>query len=441
MSTSTKRVGNATVLRALNDGAALEALFRHGPMTSAGLQEILGLSKPATATLVARLEAAGLVERSGHRDGRPGPRAVVWTLRGASGYAAGVDVAVGQVSVVVADLADRVLGRSVHAVTWTADEHAPEEHAPGAASPGAHLDVVRAVVDEACARARISRADLLQVVVGFPGSVDPATGRLAYAPHLAVWNDQDVEAQLTETLGVRVAVENDVNLVALAELAREDLADVRDLFVLWVDQGVGAATLIDRHIRRGRHGGAGEIDHVPVADPARRGRAPEGRSTVADLVRLDAVARLAQAYRLTPFDAAPLDALRIDPAADGRASDVARSPQVREAVTRALAAAALDPSGDAGDFLDDLARRLAVVLSMAVGVLDPDAVVLGGEVAAAGGEALRARVATALRAEHGAPTSVILSTAQGDGVVDGALAAALGETRRRVFGAGSVTAS
>lgn len=441
MSTSTKRVGNATVLRALNDGAALEALFRHGPMTSAGLQEILGLSKPATATLVARLEAAGLVERSGHRDGRPGPRAVVWTLRGASGYAAGVDVAVGRVSVVIADLADRVLGRSTRAVVWTAGDHAPGDHALEEHPSGAHLDVVRDVVDEACARAGISRADVLQVVVGFPGSVDPATGRLAYAPHLAVWNDQDVEAQLAETLGVRVAVENDVNLVALAELACEDLAGVRDLFVLWVDQGVGAATLLDRRIRRGRHGGAGEIDHVPVLDPARRGRAPEGWSTVADLVQLDAVARLAQAYRLAPFDAAPLGTLRIDPASAGRGSDVARSPQVREAATRALAAAALDPTGDAGEFLDDLARRLAVVLSMAIGVLDPDAVVLGGEVAAAGGESLRDRVATALRAEHGAPTAVLLSTAQGDGVVDGALAAALGETRRRVFGAGSVTVS
>ncbi|MFF3065302.1 ROK family protein [Oerskovia sp. NPDC057915] len=428
---STRRVGNATVLRALNDGAALEALFRHGPMTSAGLQERLGLSKPATATLVARLEAAGLVERSGHRDGRPGPRAVVWTLRGASGYAAGVDVTVGQVSVVVADLADRVLGRSVRTVVWSADEH----------PPGEHLDVVRAVVDEACARAGISRADLLQVVVGFPGSVDPATGRLAYAPHLVVWNDQDVEAQLAATLGVGVAVENDVNLVALAQLAREDLADARDVFVLWVDQGVGAATLLDRRIRRGRHGGAGEIDRVPVPDPARRGRAPEGRSTVADLVQLDAVARLAQAYRLAPFDSAPLDTLRIDPAGDGRASDAARSPQVREAAADVLAAASLDPSGDAEDFLDDLARRLAAVLSMALGVLDPDAVVLGGAVAAAGGEVLRERVATVLRTEHGAPTAVLLSTAQGDGVVEGALAAALDETRRRVFGAGSVTAS
>lgn len=426
---STKRVGNATVLRALNDGAALEALFRHGPTTSAGLQERLGLSKPATATLVARLEAAGLVERSGHRDGRPGPRAAVWTLRAAAGHAAGIDVTVGKISVLVADLGGRVLGRAERSVEWTTDEH------PG----GMHLEVVRAVVDEACERAEIARADLLQVAVGFPGSIDPATGRLAYAPHIEVWNDQDVEAQLTEVLGVPVAVENDVNLVALAELAREDLADVRDLFVLWVDQGVGSATLLDRRIRRGRHGGAGEIDQVPVPDPARRGC--EGRSTVADLVQLDAVARLAQAYRLAPFDAAPLDTLRIAPASAGRGSDVARSPQVREAASRVLAAAALEPTGDAGDFLDDLARRLAVVLSMAIGVLDPDAVVLGGEVAAAGGEALRGRVATALHTEHGAPTSVLLSTAQGDGVVEGALAAALDDARRRVFGAGSVTAS
>ncbi|MEV7961996.1 ROK family transcriptional regulator [Oerskovia paurometabola] len=428
---STKRVGNATVLRALNDGAALEALFRHGPTTSAGLQERLGLSKPATATLVARLEAAGLVERSGHRDGRPGPRAAVWTLRAAAGHAAGIDVTVGKISVLIADLGGRVLGRAERSVEWTTDEH------PG----GMHLDVVRTVVDEACARAEIARADLLQVAVGFPGSIDPATGRLAYAPHIEVWNDQDVEAQLTEVLGVPVAVENDVNLVALAELARDDLADAQDLFVLWVDQGVGAATLLDRRIRRGRHGGAGEIDHVPVPDPARRGRDPEGRCTVADLVQLDGVARLAQGYRLPPFDAAPLDTLRIDPAPAGRASDVARSPEVRKAATSALERAGNDPTGDAGDFLDDLARRLANVLSMVIGVLDPDAVVLGGEVAVAGGEQLRHRVATALGTEHGALAPVLLSTARGDGVVEGALAAALDESRRRVFEAGSVVPS
>lgn len=426
---STKRVGNATVLRALNDGAALEALLRHGPMTSAGLQGRLGLSKPATATLVARLETAGLVERSGHRDGRPGPRAVVWMLRAAAGYAAGVDVAVGKISVLVADLGGQVLGRAERETEWTSEEH-PD---------GAHLDVVAAVVDEACAQAEITRTDLLQVAVGFPGSIDPATGRLAYAPHIEVWNDQDVEAQLAQVLGVPVAVENDVNLVALAELAREDLADAQDLFVLWVDQGVGAATLLDRRIRRGRHGGAGEIDHVPVPDPARRGREPEERRTVANLVQLDGVARLAQGYGLPPFDSAPLDSLRIDPAPDGRASDVARSPEVRKAATAALERAGNDPSGDAGDFLDDLAARLAGVLSMVLGVLDPDAVVIGGEVAVAGGEALRARVAAALRTEHGALAPVLLSTVQGDGVVEGALAAALDEARRRVFGAGSVT--
>ncbi|MNW61737.1 hypothetical protein D3C74_398220 [compost metagenome] len=78
---------------------------------------------------------------------------------------------------------------------------------------------------------------------------------------------------------------------------------------------------------------------------------------------------------------------------------------------------------------------------MVVGVLDPDAVVLGGEVAVAGGEPLRGRVATALRTEHGALAPVLLSTARGNGVVEGALAAALDEARRRVFGAGSVTPS
>lgn len=61
------RIGGPRALRAMNDRAALQALIRRGPMARIELEQEIGLSKPAAAELLRRLEEASLVRRDGHR--------------------------------------------------------------------------------------------------------------------------------------------------------------------------------------------------------------------------------------------------------------------------------------------------------------------------------------------------------------------------------------
>ncbi|MEH6379076.1 helix-turn-helix domain-containing protein, partial [Streptomyces sp. KLMMK] len=72
--------GTPRVLRAMNDRAALELLVAHGPLTRTRLGELTGLSKPTAAQLLTRLEAAGLVRRTGSVTGRPGPSAGLYEV-------------------------------------------------------------------------------------------------------------------------------------------------------------------------------------------------------------------------------------------------------------------------------------------------------------------------------------------------------------------------
>ena len=78
--------GSPNVQRVLNDRAALDVFLEEPSISRAELETRIGLSKPATAELLNRLEDAGFVERVGRREGGPGPRAQLWGLRSTLGF-------------------------------------------------------------------------------------------------------------------------------------------------------------------------------------------------------------------------------------------------------------------------------------------------------------------------------------------------------------------
>ena len=104
-----------------------------------------------------------------------------------------------------------------------------------------------------------------RVGVGVPGLVDVERGVLRHAVNLGVdGHDLPLRDLLAEQLGVPVVLENDVNAAALAARA---LVGSDDVVYLSVGTGLAAGLVIDGRLRRGEHGAAGEIGHVPV-DPA-----------------------------------------------------------------------------------------------------------------------------------------------------------------------------
>lgn len=103
------------------------------------------------------------------------------------------------------------------------------------------------------------------VGVGMPGLVDTATGSVKHAVNLGVDGDWlPLSDLLGERLGVPVAVENDVNVASLGAVA---LSGEDDLVYLSIGTGLAAGLVLQGRLRRGDHGAAGEIGHVPV-DPA-----------------------------------------------------------------------------------------------------------------------------------------------------------------------------
>ncbi|MFE5997066.1 ROK family protein [Streptomyces sp. NPDC056454] len=391
--------GTPRVLRAMNDRAALDLLLEHGPLSRTRIGKLTGLSKPTASQLLARLEAAGLVVATGTSEGRPGPNAQLYTVNARAAHVAGLDVNERRIIAAVAD----VTGASVGQFEL--------------ATPGRRADsVVRQVADAldgAVKEAGLTRADIHRVVIGTPGAFDPSTGRLRYASHLPGWHSPTLLDELAAFLPMPVEYENDVNLVAVAEQRLGAARGHEDFVLLWNEEGLGAALVINGHLHRGFTGGAGEVGFLPVpGTPLVRQVVKANSGGFQELAGAQAVPRIAKA-------------LGIDPPQQPHAKAAA--------ILLERAAAAYEQDEALTELLGQYAHRLATGLASVTAVLDPGVIVLSGGALASGGEVLRSLIQSELAELAASRPRLVVGEIDRTPVLRGALERALADTRDEVF--------
>jgi predicted NBD/HSP70 family sugar kinase len=311
----------------------------------------------------------------------------VYAIVPSSAVVAGLDVAPEAVTTGIADVTGRVLAEV------TVDPN-------GVGNP---VRLVRNAVAAACRAAEVEAGELRSVVIGTGGMVDPLTGDLRLSVNLPDWHE-GVLGALRGDLRRPVIIENDVNLAAMAEHAEGAAQGVDDFVLVWMSVGLGLATILGGRLHRGARGAAGEIGYLPVP----------GVPLPEDLTH-----PAAGGFRSL---------------ADGREVRALaercgfRAPTAGEAVAAAVRAAG---SGHASghDFLDDLARRVAVGVAAIAVTLDPRLVVLGGEVGQAGGAALAGRVSTEVSRICPVTPDVVPTAVAEAPVLRGALLAAVDQAQ------------
>ncbi|WP_184756802.1 ROK family transcriptional regulator [Streptosporangium album] len=388
-----RRPGVPRLLREINDRAALELLLDSGPLTRGQIGELTGLSKVTASQTLARLEGRGLVEVAGELAGGRGPNAALYGIIASSAYVAGLDVGPEFVTTAIADIHGEIVSEAKVA-------------------PSGHVDPVALVhssVVKACRSAKVALSKLRTVVIGTPGVVDPRSGDVRFSFDLPGWHEGIHEA-LARDLRRDIKIENDVNLVAVAERTLGAARGVDDFVLLWVGRGIGLGVVLGGRLYRGRSGSAGEIGYLPVpgvplAEDVRAvpGRLPSLAGGLQSLVSAEAVAELAAMYGFTGESAA-------------------------ECVAAAVKA------GEPGEpLLDEIAGRLALGVASVCVVLDPGLVVLAGEVSQAGGSVLTSRIEEAVARICPVRPQVVPSEVGGNPVLRGAVLAALEQAREEIF--------
>lgn len=146
---------------------------------------------------------------------------------------------------------------------------------PAEGGPRAVVAALHDALTEAAAEADVAPDRLDAVGVGSPGEVDPVGGTVSKAGNLPGWAGEfPLAAALSEQLGAKVCLGNDVNVATWAEFKLGAGKDVQSLLGVFWGTGVGGGLVLDGRPWHGR-GGAGEIGHMVVK---RKGaRCPCGR--------------------------------------------------------------------------------------------------------------------------------------------------------------------
>jgi glucokinase len=257
-------------------------------------------------------------------------------------------------------------------------------------TPGRRVDA--SLVEDALTAAVLEVADgapVDGVGIAAAGFVDAAGDRVMFAPHLP-WRGEDVRARLAERWGTVVALDNDANCTARAECAYGAARGVGDVVVLTLGTGIGGALVIGGRVYRGRNGMAGEFGHmqvVPDGQPCECGN----RGCWEQYCSGNALVRYARAR-------------------------IGHEPTVLEELCSGNPDLLVGPMvTDAAEDGDLVARQafasvgdwLGVGVANLVAAFDPDCVVVGGGVSAAGDRLLEPARAALARALVGGADRVV----------------------------------
>ncbi len=319
----------------------LTTLRAEGALSRAALARRVGLSRTTLSEITAELLARGAIvvvdtdSATRRGSGRPAERLA---LDPAAGQFVGIDFGHRRVQVAVADASHAIIAAGM-------------ERYPDAAGWDRRVALALDLVDRVSGSHSVHLDALQGIGIGVPG---PYAGPEADGPHLT-WRRQPaperVDEAFAERFGAPAVVDNNTRLAALAE-ATSQPGPAGDLLYVRLSDGVGGGLVVSGRLITGAHGFAGEIGHVtavPDGGPCRCGK--RGcLETVASVSAILAAAR-------------------------------SRGAEVDSVADLAAAVARDDPAVDAT--LREIGTTLGRTLGAAAMVLNPDEVVIGGEVARA----------------------------------------------------------
>src|SRR6266513_1698209 len=236
------------LLKNLNERTVLEAIRAGAPISRAQISRQAGISKPTVSLALESLLSAGLV-----REAADDPAGLSY---GAVFFEPVPDAAV----VLGLDLGARFLRGAI--CDLSGDIRARQDVEVGGVEAERLLDAI-ASLDAALVDASGLRGELIDnVVIGVPGVVETASGRVTLATNVPGLEDGDFRQEAEERLGHPVTLENDINLAAVGEQWAGIARGVDDFVFISIGTGLGSGLVLRGQIHRGHNGAAGELDYA-----------------------------------------------------------------------------------------------------------------------------------------------------------------------------------
>ncbi|MGC3937485.1 ROK family transcriptional regulator [Roseobacter sp. EG26] len=241
-----------------NTGSSLrsrvfETVRSAGRISRIDLAKRLSVSPASITALVGELLDLGMLQEQSDttRTTSRGRPPVALSVQPDAGYVVGIKLSRANHTALLVDAAGQPLAQA--SLTCT----------PRRRSVSQMLLETGQVLDALLKQANLERSDIACIGLGMPGMIDHAAGHMVWSPILTEV-DLPLRRFAEDAFGVPVAVDNDANLVTLAELWFGKGRAMADFAVVTIEQGVGMGLVINHRLYRGAGSLGMELGHTKV---------------------------------------------------------------------------------------------------------------------------------------------------------------------------------
>ena len=333
------------MLRLVNRRILLSILSDRQPISRAEIAKISGLNKATISTITGELlkESCIVEEGSGRTTPIGGKPPTPLRLNANRFGLFGLDIRADETVLALSDFNNRIVARFSY------------ETGPDAT---AFLNKIGKEIRKLCTK-HDSFIEFPGIGVSLPGLVDNQSGKFLLSVVLP-WRDVPVVNLLEKATGLPVIIDNSARCSALAEIwhGKAQYAHVRNLLYVSVSTGLACGVVIDGGLYRGGNNTAGQFGHIPI-----------------DVNGPDCRCGQRGCWDLYASDKATLKRY-----ADLRGANGKRVSTMRKLVELVEAG-----DGAATEAVRETARYLGMGITGLINGLDPEVVIIGGEITKAWG--------------------------------------------------------
>ncbi len=235
-----------------DEGEIIQLLRQYDQISRTDLARMTGWSRAKITLDMDALIKKGLVIEIGEGVSEGGRKPRLLSINNGLGFLVGVDIGATSIDLALSDVRGKILQRR-------------SEAADVRDAPDTVLGRCSELICDMLSAEAAHPEKILGIGVGVPGPVEFSKGVLVAPPLMPLWERYPIRDFFHKTFrSAFVVVDNDVNIMALAELREGDGRGLDHFIFIKIGTGIGCGIVSNGKIHRGADGSAGDIGHICV---------------------------------------------------------------------------------------------------------------------------------------------------------------------------------
>ncbi len=344
-------IGNAKLMKTVNVSTILNMIRKNKHISRAQIARASRLNPSTISNLIGEMIEMGILKEYGVGASQKGRRLIQLSLNPDGPCVVGVEVRGDRIVALMTNLEAKIMVRAKTNIDTTELGKPVVKKIIGA-------------IDEVIKKSGKARSEVIAIGMGITGLIDARAGIAKFSPNID-WKDIPIRELVEEEFGIKTFVDNDEKAAAFGEYQFGSGKGRRNLVCISIEDGLGSGVIIDGRIYRGANWIAGEIGHIVVDLNGSRCRCgnrgclenfASGRAMVSHAMVAIRQGRKTLITQLVDDEINKITPKILFQAAD-RGDELAR------------------------DIIEEAGKYLGVAIADVINSLDPEVVILGGEIA------------------------------------------------------------